>query len=609
MDAKALAQQLKGHLDIVDVVGRQVSLKRVGRNYRGLCPFHGEKTPSFYVHPQQSCFFCYGCKTGGDVVRFIERHRGLSFIEACEYLISEFSLPVQLNANKSSSRADQKKQLEPMKRMALFASHIYTKQLERAAQVLKYLNESRKLPPKTINFFQLGASGFGARDTLYAATQKRLANVTGANEYLKAGEKIGLWGKKGAQFEDRFLERVMIPIRDDRGQVVGFGSRTLSTNSNVPKYINSAESALFQKRNVLYGFFENHEGIRTSKQILLVEGYFDVMKLWAHGIQNACATMGTTLSQQWVKRLQRITDDAILIFDGDDAGLQAMAKHAEIFFKQRWEPRVMILPDQLDPDSYFDSHDAESFMKLARQARRYFDFYFLYEFERVQHAHFDLMALFQKMVSILGQTCGYSVSVSRLEGYLDAADLGHEARKLFMAKLRSFYKKDGQRERRKFEPTPSLSPHRVLQDEITLLFLVFIDLELLEPATLLAGKGLKEKGICGLIQCLNEYKEVLQNIPDVQDRLQFIKYTVSPEQGEKLVFDLLSGLDAAGFKDESTRRDMFNQIIQRLEQKADRKKRKLALMDFKQQYTQGQMSWDEVVQALQKMQEKHAQVE
>jgi DNA primase catalytic core len=609
MDATVLAQTIASQLDIVRVIERDVPLKRTGRNYRGICPFHQEKTPSFFVHPGRKRFFCYGCHEGGDIVRFIQQIRGVSFKESCEMLIADFSLPIQMATfgGKSSNPQD----TTALFRVQDFASRFYHAQISKNSDIQAYL-KARGVSQDAIEHFQLGASTWETRDSYFNALKKQVASQKNTDSFLDAAERVGLIRKKGSLVDDQFFKRLMFPIRNIRGKVVGLGSRTLSDAKDIPKYLNSPESAIFSKRKILYGFYENFDVIRKQKEMYLVEGYFDVIKLWQHGIQNVCATLGTSLSEDWVGRLKKSLKKLTIIFDGDTAGVRSMMQVADFFFTHQWEPYVLVLPDNLDPDEYLDQKGPEAFQDLVKkEAKRYFDFYFIQRFQEVKSSYFELIKLYEHLAKILCATQPLTVALTRMEGYLSVADLGYEARDRLLAQMKSY----SRRNHKETNPRPNkLISHEASWVQARKDVIRLFQIALYEPAFI--GKieqnlrnTLKEKEFCDLLSTLSECAAVLETIPNYKDRVQFLQYSASPGEVIDQFFKAVMTSDSTGLDSTEQRHTLFEKTLQRVIEKDATQARKLQLLAFKQQYRDGNMSWDEVVKELEMLQDQQKKPE
>lgn len=351
----AFIQDLLARVDIVDVVGRYVQLKRAGQNYVGLCPFHGEKTPSFTVSPSKQFFHCFGCGAHGSAIGFLMDQRGLSYVDAIRELARQVGLSVPENAPSDAAAAGRARALtEVLERAAEF----YKRQLRNAPAAIDYL-KGRGLTGATAARFALGFAPDAwqsLREVFPAYEDPRL---------VEAG--LVIVGDEGRRY-DRFRGRVMFPIRNRRGQVIGFGARVLGGGE--PKYLNSPETPLFRKGYELYGLFEAQEAIRRRRRAIVCEGYLDVIQLSQAGFEEAVAALGTAVTSHHVAQLFRLTDHVIFAFDGDAAGRKAARRALEAALPVVGDDKrasFVLLPEGEDPDSLVRAHGAAAFEdELAR---------------------------------------------------------------------------------------------------------------------------------------------------------------------------------------------------------------------------------------------------
>ncbi len=347
MIPQAFIQDLLARVDIVDVVGRSVKLRKSGANFVGLCPFHGEKTPSFSVSPSKQFYHCFGCGAHGSAIGFLMDHGGLGYVDAIEELARSVGVDVP---RESGANAERKSPalLALLEQAALY----YRKRLKDAPAAIDYLL-GRGLKGTTAARFALG----------YAPAQWRGLEAAVADydapEMVAAGLVVEGDGNKRY---DRFRDRVMFPIRNPRGQVLGFGGRVLG--SGEPKYLNSPETPVFSKGRELYGLFEAREAIRREDCVIVVEGYLDVVMLSQHGVDNAVATLGTATTPDHVRKLLRLVDRVVFAFDGDAAGRKAAWRALEASLSQTDDTKrveFLFLPAEHDPDSYVRAFGAEGF--------------------------------------------------------------------------------------------------------------------------------------------------------------------------------------------------------------------------------------------------------
>ena len=351
--------------DIVSVISEYVALEKTGQNFKGLCPFHHEKTPSFVVNPGKQIFHCYGCGEGGNVFSFLMKHEKFNFPEAVQVLAQRVGIQLQ---QRSSPQADQQfKRHEALYRLHREAAQYFSEQLlknPQAVQVREYLMR-RGIGDELIQSFSLGYA-LPEWDGL----RKRFLSRYPIELLLESGLLIKK--KNGVGQYDRFRDRLIVPIHDDRGRVLAFGGRTLGEGG--PKYLNSPESAIFHKSKTLFGLHQAKDEVRRSGYILIVEGYFDMIVPYGHGVQNAAATMGTALTDQHLRLLQRYAKKVVLVFDSDPAGIKAVMRTLDLFLASGFEARAVVLPQGEDPDSFVRKEGADSLRKAVENAPLLLDF-------------------------------------------------------------------------------------------------------------------------------------------------------------------------------------------------------------------------------------------
>lgn len=353
MIPQSFIQDLLARIDIVDVVGRYVQLKKAGANFLGLCPFHGEKSPSFTVSPTKQFYHCFGCGAHGSAIGFLMEYGGLGYVDAIADLAQSIGVAVPQEAG-SGSQADQRAPAL-LELLAQAAKH-YRQRLKDAPRAIDYLKR-RGLTGETAARFAIG----------YAPDQWRGLEAAVADydiaEMVVAGLVIESTGDDGRHKRyDRFRDRIMFPIRNPRGQVIGFGGRVLDRGE--PKYLNSPETPVFSKGRELYGLYEGRDAIRAEDCVIVVEGYMDVVMLAQHGVANAVATLGTATTADHVRKLLRLVDRVVFAFDGDAAGRKAAWRALEASLAQASDTKridFLFLPAEHDPDSYVREHGADGF--------------------------------------------------------------------------------------------------------------------------------------------------------------------------------------------------------------------------------------------------------
>lgn len=348
--------------DLVEVIARHVELKKSGSNMMGLCPFHHEKSPSFSVSPDKQLFYCFGCGKGGGAFQFLMDHDGYSFPEAVEYLAekSGMEIPKDTEPTRPSDEARQKKAYLMLEKV----SEAFSRALSSpdGAAATAYLKQ-RAMPESIISDYGVGYAPAG-----YGFMNKVFGNDNRTNAQLEA---IGLLFKGDHGYGDRFRDRLMFTIRDRRGRVVGFGGRVLGDGG--PKYLNSPETHWFHKSDLLYGFSEHRDTIRKSKQLVVVEGYMDVLGMASFGLKIGLAPLGTAIGERQIREIFRLCDSPVFSFDGDRAGRQAAWRALEKMMpllKAELQPTFLYLPEGEDPDSLLRKEGAEAFQqRLSFEAK------------------------------------------------------------------------------------------------------------------------------------------------------------------------------------------------------------------------------------------------
>lgn len=359
---------IASRIDIVDVVGRYVPLTKRGANYMGLCPFHAEKTPSFSVSPDKQIFHCFGCGAGGNLYRFLMDIEGLSFPEAAKKLAREagVALPqAQMTPAQAKAQAQKKRYLKIMG----LAEKYYVHQWQTPeAQVYRDYVHQRGVSPQTLQAYGIGATSPGW-DGLVAFLSR--CKVPYADmEILGLGQKA----RQGKRVYDRFRDRLIFPIRDESGQTIGFGGRIVGQSDQPQKYLNSPETPLFHKSQVLYGLDLARSAIRKAKKVVITEGYMDVLACYQAGIGHVVAPMGTALTLDQVKSLMRYTYDFTLAFDGDRAGQGAALKALDVIESLGGRAQVLVLDADMDPDTLIQDQGPQAFALALDQARDAIDF-------------------------------------------------------------------------------------------------------------------------------------------------------------------------------------------------------------------------------------------
>jgi len=358
MIPKNFIHDLLNRLDIVDVIERYVPLKKAGANYVACCPFHNEKSPSFTVSQNKQFYHCFGCGAHGTAIGFVMEHGGLGFVDAVEELARSAGVTVPREAPEPE-QAQQHKVTPDLYEVMQSATRYYRDQLKQSSPAIDYLKR-RGLSGEIALRFGIGYSPEGWQNlgSVFANYQDSSLMETG----------LVIENEDGKRY-DRFRDRIMFPIVNARGQVIGFGGRVL--DSGDPKYLNSPETALFEKGRELYGLFQALKAIRTKRQVLVVEGYMDVVALAQHGIEYAVATLGTATTPYHVQKLLRLTDKVMFCFDGDAAGQRAAWRAMENALPQLIDGKnigFLFLPSRHDPDSFIREHGTAAFEQLLQEA-------------------------------------------------------------------------------------------------------------------------------------------------------------------------------------------------------------------------------------------------
>ena len=359
-------QLILSKIDLVEVIGDYVQLRKSGKNFLGLCPFHTEKTPSFSVSPDKQLYYCFGCGAGGNAFTFLMELEGYTFTQAVTYCSEKAG--VQLDPGVQTVRQEHKQDAakEWMHKAHHLAAQLFQHMLlerKEGRRALQYLKQ-RGIGMDAIHHFQMGYAP-DSRDFLTRFLEKR-------NFPLDLMEKGGLLGvsEDGSRYYDRFRNRVVFPIRDRQGKVVAFQGRVLGEGQ--PKYLNSPETPIFQKSRQLFNFHQARKEIRRKQTAILFEGCMDVLSAYQAGITHATATLGTSLSEEQARMIARNTTQVIICYDGDQAGVDATRRAAELFMAQNCMVKVVTLPQGLDPDEYIRTNGAERFRRdMLDQAKTF----------------------------------------------------------------------------------------------------------------------------------------------------------------------------------------------------------------------------------------------
>ena len=361
MDLESLKEEVRARADIVDVIGRVVKLQKASGTWKGLCPFHHEKTPSFNVNPQRQTYHCFGCGVGGDVFKFVMEMENLEFMEALERLAQQTGVEFALDGSKGNSGL--KKRLLDLHEQTTTYFQSLLKEPQGAA-ALAYLNK-RDLQPETPENFRLGFAPdsfdqlqLQAKTWGYSQEELEASGLFGEREQARPGENL----------YDRFRNRLMFPILDEQARVIGFSGRVIPPSDAKAKYLNSPETILFKKSRVLYGIDKARKAMTEKRRSVLCEGQLDVIRCHESGILEAVAAQGTAITENHAQILKRYADEVILLLDADSAGIKAALRSAEVLLAEGIVTRVASLPPGEDPDDVVRTSGATVLRKIVNEA-------------------------------------------------------------------------------------------------------------------------------------------------------------------------------------------------------------------------------------------------
>jgi DNA primase len=350
---RAKIDEINRQTDIVSLIGQYVTLKKLGRNYRGLCPFHSEKNPSFYVNPEKGIYYCFGCQKGGNAVSFLMEYEKLDFPEAIRRLAKNLGIEID------TTRGLRYKELyEANEQASYFYAQCLSRDIGRRGQ--EYL-QRRNLDHEKIKAFRLG----------YAPASGGLVTFMRQKGFSSDRlQKAGLISTSRELFRDRLI----FPIFNLSGRVVGFGGRAIDDYVQ-PKYLNSPETPIFKKGEGLYGLYQSKERVRTAAEVLLVEGYFDLLSVYQHGFENVCAPLGTALTENQAMLLSRFARKVFILFDGDLSGMKAALRAIGLLINAQVDVHVVVLPEGSDPDDIVNKQGADGLREYISGALDFFHFY------------------------------------------------------------------------------------------------------------------------------------------------------------------------------------------------------------------------------------------
>jgi DNA primase len=360
-------EEIRATANAVDIISEYVQLRKRGKNYVGLCPFHNEKTPSFTVSDEKQIFHCFGCHTGGNVFKFLMEYKKISFVEAVQEIAEQLGIPLEYQ--ESAGYEEQQTEQETLYDINTEAAKYFLNNLLNDAEgegVRKYLQE-RNIKTQTIRAFGLGYTLRGWENFINFAKGKTID--------LDRAVKLGLIGKSDdGRYYDKLPGRLIFPIFSPNGRVVAFAGRILDPEEKGAKYINSPESLIYSKSKILYGLSFAKDEIRRLNKAILVEGYMDLISLYQSGVKNVVAVSGTALTYDQVQLLSRYTKDVVLLFDSDTAGIKASMRSIEVLLKQDMEVKIVSLPEGEDPDSFVNKFGKDKFDDLLKIAENFIEY-------------------------------------------------------------------------------------------------------------------------------------------------------------------------------------------------------------------------------------------
>jgi DNA primase len=370
-------EDIRAAADIVDVISEFVQLRKRGKNFIGLCPFHSEKTPSFTVSEDKQIFHCFGCHTGGNVYKFLMEYEKISFIEAVQEVAARVGINLEYEEDTTGKDSEQ----EILYEINVQAARYFSDNLLNApeGEIARKYFQDRKIKPQTMRAFGLGYALNGWENFVEFAKSQKID--------LERAVQLGLIGEqKDGRLFDKFSDRIIFPIFSANGRVIAFAGRVLQSTAGSAKYLNSPESSIYVKGRVLYGLSFSKDEIRKLDKAILVEGYMDLISLYQNGIKNVVAVSGTALTEDQVQLLSRYTKNVVLLFDADVAGIKASMRSIELLLKQDMEIKIATLPSGEDPDSFINKFGKEEFDEQIRKAQNFLEY---------QTGYFEMQGYFE----------------------------------------------------------------------------------------------------------------------------------------------------------------------------------------------------------------------
>lgn len=359
-------EEIRNTADIVDIISAYVQLKKRGKNYFGVCPFHQEKTPSFAVNEEKQIYHCFGCGAGGDVFKFLMEYKSISFIEAVQEIAEQLGIKIEYDQNISAEKQNEQETYYDINlRAAKYFSDNLLKNI--AGEYARDYLLGRKLTEKTMRNFGLGFALPGWDNFVKFAKENDID--------LRNTTTLGLTDKKdNGEYYDKYRNRIIFPIFSTNGRIIAFGGRILDDTEQAAKYLNSPESIIYHKKRSLYGLYHAKDEIRKLDKVILVEGYMDVIALYQGGVKNVVAASGTSLTEEQAQLLSRFTKNVVLLFDADAAGIKAALRGIEILLKQDFEVKITTLPKGEDPDSFINKFGKDEFNEQILKAQNFLEY-------------------------------------------------------------------------------------------------------------------------------------------------------------------------------------------------------------------------------------------
>jgi len=365
-----IIDEVRDKTDIVELISQSISLKKVGKNFKGLCPFHSEKTPSFTVSPEKRIYHCFGCGAGGNVFKFVMEVQKISFVDAVRQFAESAGVPIP-HPKKANLDDPKYQEWEALKKTnTLAANYFYSlfKDAEKGLAARNYL-ENRHFKGKVLDQYKIGWS-----IPEWRGLTQHLQKVGNLSRKIALLSGLVIEKEGGANVYDRFRGRLIFPIQDAHGSIIGFGGRAI-TDDNDPKYLNSPETPLYQKSQVLFGINLAKQAIRKEGLAILVEGYLDQIRATQYGVLNSVATCGTALTASQATLLRSYTSSVVMVFDSDNAGRQAAEKGFKVLQEKGLQVKIVFLPEGQDPDSYIHENGIEKFLEKIKIAKPYLESY------------------------------------------------------------------------------------------------------------------------------------------------------------------------------------------------------------------------------------------